>query len=339
MANKSFGLTKITTTPDPDLITGWGKRPYSWNSSLAIDHQLTKGVGISAGYYRTIYGGFQTTRNTAVDPSDYDPYSFVAPVDPRLPADISGKTFTGLYDIRPEKYGLVNNVVTLASKYGKMTEIYNGADANFTARLPHGIQASGGWNIGNALSTLVTWPPQTFSKVNQCFVVNSPQDTKFSLSAGGVLQGCETGNPYQNQFKMNAAIPLPWDMQTAVVYQNLPAPGYEANYNMSKGEVKGLIDRTTGLPRALSGGVATVAIDLVQPLSQFLDLRIQQVDVRWTKLFHLGGSQKVQFNFDIYNLLNNASTLWVNNLVGSNWLTPQANLDARLMKFSLQYDF
>ena len=329
MANKAFGGEQIRTTPDPDLITGWGKRPFSWNSSVSVDHQLTKGIGISAGYCHTVYGGFQTTRNTAVDPSDYDPYYFIAPVDPNLPPSISGQVITGLYDIRPEKYGSVNNVVTLASKYGKMTEIYNGADVNFTARLPHSIMASGGFNIGNSLSTLTTWPPNTSSKVNQCFIVNSPQD----------LYNCETGNPYQKQFKMNASIPLPWDMQTAVVYQNLPAPGYEANYTVSKNDIKGLVDRTTGLPRSLSGGASSVTVDIVQPLSQFLDFRIQQVDVRWSKLFHLQGSKKFQFNFDIYNMLNNASTLWVNNTVGSKWLNPQATLNARLFKFSLQYDF
>ncbi len=338
MANNSFGMTKITTTLDPALRTGWGKRAYSWNSSISIDRQLTSSIGVSGGYYHTVYGGFLVTRNTAVNPDDFDPYYFIAPVDPRLPASISGQPITGLYDIRPEKFGQVNNVVTLASNYGTMSEVYNGVDANFTARLPHGVQTSGGWNIGNALSTLTTWPPQTFSKINQCLVVNSPQDLKWQVGSSP-LQGCETGNPYQNQFKMNASLPLPWDMQAAVVYQNLPAPGYEANYTVSKNDVKGLIDRTTGLPRSLSGGASSVTVDIVQPLSQFLDFRIQQVDVRWTKLFRVGGSQKVQFNFDIYNLLNNASTLWVNNLVGSKWLTPQATLDARLVKFSLQYDF
>jgi len=338
MANNAFGGQKITTTLDPALRTGRGKRAYTWASSISIDHQLTGSIGISGGYYHTTYGGFLVTRNTAVDPADFDPYYFVAPVDSRLPADVSGQVITGLYDIRPEKFGQVNNVVTLASNFGKMSEVYNGADVNFSARLRHGIQTSGGWNIGNSLSTLTTWPPQTFSKINQCLVVNSPQDLKWQVGSSP-SQGCETGNPYQSQFKMNASFPLPWDLQTAVVYQNLPAPGYEANYTVSKNDIKGLIDRTTGLPRSLSGGASSVTVDIVQPLSQFLDFRIQQVDVRLSKMIQFKGSNKLQLNFDIYNMLNNASTLWVNNTVGPNWLNPQASLDARLFKFSLQYDF
>lgn len=39
--------------------------------------------------------------------------------------------------------------MTFASKYGRQTDIYNGVDFNFSARLPRGALLSGGVNIGN----------------------------------------------------------------------------------------------------------------------------------------------------------------------------------------------
>jgi len=164
MANRNFGQQIISTTADPNWIQGWGKRPYSWAGSISLDHQLTNGVALTVGFYRTTYGNFTVTRNTAVNPSDFSPYCITAPNDPRLPAGVAGQQICGMYDVNPDKFGLVNNVVTLASNYGNASEYYNGADANIVARLPHGITISGGWNIGNSISLLTTWPGVTTSK-------------------------------------------------------------------------------------------------------------------------------------------------------------------------------
>jgi hypothetical protein len=75
----------------------------------------------------------------------------------------------------------------------------------------------------------------------------------------------------------------------------------------------------------------------VPPLSQFLD-RINQVDVRLSKILRTGRG-RYQLNFDIYNLLNSSAILWVNSTYGANWLSPTSTLDARLIKFGIQYDF
>src|SRR5207302_275200 len=91
MANKNFGQQVISTAADPNWIQGWGKRPYSWAGSLAMERQLANGVALTAGFYRTVFGNFTVTRNTAVTPADFSPYCFTAPNDPRLPASVSGQ--------------------------------------------------------------------------------------------------------------------------------------------------------------------------------------------------------------------------------------------------------
>jgi hypothetical protein len=334
MVNKGFGTPSVSTTPDPNWIQGWGKRPYSWAWSLSVDRQVTQGVALTAGFYRTTYGNFTVTRNTAVTPGDFSPYCFTAPTDPRLPSSVSGQQVCGLYDINPDKYGLVNNVVTLASNYGNASEYYNGGDLNVVARLPRGITVSGGWNIGNSISLLTTWPGVTTSKSNLCVLVNSPQDLHYQVTSG-VATGCQTGNPYQSMIKLNGSVPLPWGLQAAAVYQNLPGPNYGAIYTATNAQI------APSLGRNLSGGVQTVQVDLLQPLSQYFDYRINQLDLRMSKIIRSGG-RKLQLNVDLYNAMNGSYALWTNNNYGTNgstWLRPTSTFDGRLLKFGVQYDF
>jgi len=333
MANKNFGKQLFSTTADPDWIQGWGKRPYSWAGSIAVDHELMPGVALSAGFYRTQYGNFTVTRNTAVNPSDFSPYCITAPADPRLPANVSGQQICGLYDINPDKFGQVANVVTLASNYGNPYEYYNGADVNIVARLPRGINISGGWNLGNSISLLTTWPGVTTSKSNQCVLVNSPEDLKYQI-ASNVATGCESGNPYHSLVKVNGSVPLPWNLQAAAVYQSIPGPNYGAIYTYGNAQIQ-------GLGRALSCNVQTLQIDLLQPLSQYFNYRINQLDLRLSKMFRSGG-HKFQVNVDAYNVMNGSYALWTNNNYGSTgatWLRPTSTFDGRLFKFGVQYDF
>jgi hypothetical protein len=334
MANTNFGQEVISTVPDPDWIQGWGKRGYSWAGSLSVDRQLANGVALTAGYYRTTFGNFTVTRNTNVNPSDYDPYCITAPADPRLPANVSGQQICGLYDINPAKFGSVHNMVTLASNYGNYTEYYNGVDVNLVARLPHRINVAGGWNIGNAISTLQVWPGNVTSQTNQCFVVNSFQDLHFTLS-NGVLTGCATTPPYQNLFKVNGSVGLPWDLQAAAVFQTIPGPNYDAIYTATTQQI------AQTLHRPLAGNVQSVQINLVQPLSQFADYRINQLDVRLSKILRLPRG-RFQLNLDVYNALNGSYVLWGSTVYGTdgaNWRKPTSTLDGRLVKFGAQYDF
>jgi hypothetical protein len=323
MTNKAFGKAVITTRPDPDWITGWGKRGYTWMGSLSMDHELAPGVSVNAGYYRTWSGNFTVTDNRAVTPKDYDPYCITGPVDSRLPADISGQKICGFYDISEAKFGVVDNFVTLAKNFGKQTEIYNGADAQFTARLPKGAQLAGGWNVGNSVSVLVNFPGDTTAKTNNCFVVDSPQQ----------LHNCESTNPYRHQFRMNGSIPLPRDVQMALVYQNLVGTNQTALYTVRTADIK------PTLGRDLAGRTSNATLDLYPPFTYFEDGRINQLDARFSKLFN-AGKKRIRANFDIYNTLNNAAVLQVRGTYNTtNWLQPTQILNARLFKLSFQVDF
>jgi hypothetical protein len=47
MQNQSFGQLQVRNRPDPNWITGWGKRGYNWQASVSVDHQLWPGVARS----------------------------------------------------------------------------------------------------------------------------------------------------------------------------------------------------------------------------------------------------------------------------------------------------
>jgi hypothetical protein len=320
LANSAFGKPQISTVPDGDWITGWGRRGYNWELSLGVDHELLPGFAINAGYYRRWFGNFAVNDNTLVTPADYDPYCITAPADARL-GSISGSQICGLYDIKPEKFGQVFTARTLASNFGKQTEVYNGVDLNFALRLRNGAMASGGWNIGN---TFVAGSNAgiTFSKSNQCFVVDSPQQ----------LYNCESQNPYQSRIKLNGSYPLPRGLQAAVVYQNLPAAVYGAAYTVSTTAI------APSLGRQLAGGTRNVTIELLPTGSGYVDQRVNQFDARFSKILRAGG-MRWQGNVDVYNLFNSSAVLQVNSTYGPNWRQPTQILDARLLKFSIQADF
>ena len=319
MDNASFGQTVINTNPASDFMSGFGKRQFNWQASLGIDHEIKPGIALSATYYRRWFGNFTVTDNTLVTSSDYDPFCITAPSDERL-GSVSGSQICGLFDIKPAKFGQVANEVGLAKKFGKPTEIYNGFDLNFAVRLKNGARVSGGWNVGNTFVSGAAGGT-TFSRTNNCFVVDSPQQ----------LYNCKSDNPYQHRVRVNGWYPLPWDMQIAATFQNLPSANYAANYTVANAAIQ------PSLGRPLSGAT-NITIDLLPAGSAYLDERITQLDLRLTKSVRFG-SRKVQANFDVFNVFNANTVLQVNSTFGPNWLRPTQILDARLLKFSMQIDF
>ena len=131
----TFGqVTASSTHRAADALGGLNKQNYSWQSSVSVQRQLRANMAIDVGYFRTSQGGFLAIDNQLVTPADYDPFCITAPVDPRLPSNVSGKQFCGNYDIKPQKFGLVDNLITQASHYGRQSEVYDGFDFTLNSR-------------------------------------------------------------------------------------------------------------------------------------------------------------------------------------------------------------
>ncbi len=149
LSDLTFGLVRPATVGRaPDSLGGFNKDSYNWQTSLALQHELRPNMALNLGYYRTWYGNFLVTDNLAVTPADYDHFCITAPTDSRLPDSVSGKPICGLYDIKPPKFGLVDNLVTQASHYGDRSEVFNGIDVSLNTRFGGGGIFQGGVSIG-----------------------------------------------------------------------------------------------------------------------------------------------------------------------------------------------
>jgi hypothetical protein len=334
ISNLAFGLNNPNnTTYSNDVNLGYGARSNNWQTSVTVDRQLRSNISVGAGYYRTVWGGFQVSQNTAVTSgfADYTPYCVTAPADSRLPNG-GGYEICGLYDVNP---GKASQVVTLVSeapaKNGNQKEIYNGFDIVLNVRLQHHININGGLNSGRT----ETDNCKILAKGMQFGSGTTPRTTDY----------CDVKPPWKasTQVKFSGAIPLPYAFQVATTYQNLPAIPYTGTMTFTNAQVAASPSNPNGLPRDLSAGAnATVNIPLIKPNSQY-EKRIQQLDFRFSRTFKIAGGKRLEPQFDIYNALNASPILSVNNTYGTNgnsgWRTPQQILAGRLMKFGFNLTF
>ena len=128
-------------------MQGFNKQFNNWQASVTFQHELTQGLALNVGYFRTWYGGYQAMKNEAVPASGYDSYCITAPKDSRLPGG-GGNRICGLYDIKPEFFGRVDNLVTQSSNFGDgQKQVYNGLDLSLSGRFGQGAQFSGGLRL------------------------------------------------------------------------------------------------------------------------------------------------------------------------------------------------
>jgi hypothetical protein len=80
-----------------------------------------------------------------------------------------------------------------------------------------------------------------------------------------------------------------------------------------------------------------VTIPLLTP-NALTENRGQQIDLRFSKKIRMGRS-RLQGNFDIYNLTNQADILTEQATFGAVWKQPTSILTGRLIKFSGEISF
>jgi hypothetical protein len=315
----SFGQIRAANTRYADDATsGTNTQFYNWRFSTSVQRELAPNIALNVGYHRTWYGGFLATDNLAVTPSDFNPYCVNAPSDTRLPN--AGAQVCGLFDLRPELFGRVDNLVTKASNYGDQTRVYNGFDATLNARFGSGGVFSGGLASGRTVT-------------NDCFIVDSPQQARDGF--------CNISPPWsaETQVKFMIIYPLPGGLQVSSIYQNIPGIPRAASYVATNAEVRPSLGRDLGACGGRTPCTAsTAAFDLFPQRTDYEE-RLQQVDLRFSRLFRFGERTRLQGALDIYNLANSGNVLNMTTRYGSAWLNAIQIMGGRLMKVSVQLDF
>ncbi len=317
----TFGQLIVSTTYDPDTITGWLKRRNNWEFSTSITQELMPRMSIDVAYFRRVQGDYTVTDNRDVTPADYDPYCVTAPVDDRLPT--SGQQICGLYDLNPSKFGAQfadDNFVTYADHFGKRSVVFNGVDVTFNARPTSRFFINGGFATGQDVD-------------DDCgVIVDSPQKVYCHAPSGWITQVKATGS-----------YTLPWDINIGGVVQNHQGQEIRASWSYTRA--------ATTLDRNFAGGNATTTrtVNLIAPGTMFTGRRTQ-VDLRFGKTFRLAGARRLQVMADIYNTFNSNAPVGansqagetppgINNTYGNNWLQPLNILQGRYVKFGAQFNF
>ncbi len=329
-SNLNFGKPNVDTRFGENAVGGFNTQFYNWQTSLSIQHQLRPGIALNLGYFRTWYGGFLATDNLAVGPVDYDSYCFTAPVDSRLPN--SGQQLCGLYDIKPAAFGKVDNLVTKASSVGKQSQVYNGVDATINARFGQGGQLSGGVSVGRTV-TDYCYQNSDASLLTQGGVAADPRTQAF----------CHSAPPWSasTQVKFLAVYPLPWDIQTSAIYQNSSGIPVAASYVATNAEIRPLIGRNLGSCGTAATCTATVTFNLIAPNTLY-EPRIQQLDLRFSRVFRLRGTARLRGGLDVYNVFNASNVLNMNTTYsppGGVWRDATQILGGRLLRLGAQFDF
>ena len=196
VSNLNFGNSIPTTVYDPSALTNRG---YNWEVQTGIQHELMPQVSVSAIYVRRWFGNLRATDNTAVSSANFSQYCINAPVDPNLPGG-GGYQQCGLYDVNPTQFGLVSNVISVDTS---LQQVFNGVDLTSSARLPHGIVASGGVSIGRTRTN------DCGDASNLSFAFASATGST-SIVAPRTSAFCDVRPPFQPNVKVLVVYPLPW---------------------------------------------------------------------------------------------------------------------------------
>lgn len=338
LSDAGFGGVRATTRYDDEVSSGFGVRPYNWEGSVGVQHEVTPDLAVGAAYFRRWYGNHTVLDNVLVSPDDYDPFCLTAPTHPSLPGG-GGNEICGLYDISPEKYGQFDSVLIPASRLGKVTEFWNGVDLTFDVRLAAGARLGGGLSAGKTVFDNCGLQGQADNPVGGALsALNSA-----AVTAGGGFSGepnivaspsmrfCHQETPFLTQLKLSGVLPLPWSLQASASFQNLPGPEITAQFVATSAQV------AESLGRPLAGGQRTTTIELIQPDAVY-GPRISQLDFRLSRTFQFGNT-RVQPMLDLYNATNANPTLAINNRFGSQWLRPTQIMDGRIAKIGVQIDF
>ena len=336
-SNANFGRSVLTNVFAEDVYSGFGTRRYNWEYSVGIEHEILPRMALDVSYWRRVQGNFSVTDNVLVGPGDFDPYCVTAPDDPRLPN--AGQQVCGLYDVNPASFGQVRNDIVRAEPNGHtMEQVFDGIDVTVNSRVSSDLFLYGGVSLGR-------------TRFDDCGArPDSPAAPPvLALTAGGAGTGggwdsqeaaglilpkghhCRVSPPFfRPGWKLSGAYTLPWyDVQLSGFLQNLPGVPILATWNAPASAIE------PSLGRPLAGGARSAEVHLIAPGTLFAD-RLNQLDIRVSKIFRFDADRELRLMLDAYNMLNDNAPLAINDTYGPQWQVPLNVLLARFVKFGAQ---
>jgi Carboxypeptidase regulatory-like domain len=343
--NLNFGNPFSTTVVNPAVLHGWGVRPYDWQYSAEIQHELLPRVAVDVAYSRRVWGNHFFTDNRALTPADFDTATITAPSNPNLPNG-GGYPVTFVTRNSRSSIGAVDNYYTFAKDYGDVTTYWHGVDFTVNARTENGITFQGGTSTGRGVRDYCA----ITAALPELYV------TAGSVLANAQKDACAVTEPWLTTYRSSVTYTLPKiDVLLAGSLRSTPnsqpstintfvatnGASVPANYNVTTP-----ILQASTLGRALAPGLTFQTVDLTLPGQVYPD-RINSVDLRVAKVVRFGRTS-TNVGFDFYNLLNANTGTAFNSVYDSNpatplnqitWLRPTSILQPRFARFNVTVNF
>jgi hypothetical protein len=301
---------------------------YNVESTASIQHEVLKGVSVTAGWYHREYFNLRRRFNTGVALTDFTPFTLYSPIDG------TPITYNNISSAKVSQ--IATNLVDQNAPDRSMK--YNGFEYNFNARIGK-VNIFGGGMSERILTNTCDdgWNPNLLLYCDQN----------------------QTGVPFRTQFKVAGSVPLKYGINFGVAFQSLPGyvQGTTAQYaltgvsgpsgittNASPAGVGTvwLITKTTAytasspcvakgtcaVGQLVDGSMtqASLSVPLIAPQTEFGD-RINQLDINFTKNIRIG-KFNIQPKLDLFNLLNVAS---VTSVLGLNYGTAAYNVPSVIL--------
>jgi len=345
MSNPNFGTTINPLTVDPDTTSGWNKREYSWDLTAGITQEVAPRVSVGVDYIRRSWGNLRTTVNRALTPADFDTFVYNVPQDPRLPGG-GGYQLT-FRDVKPGKFGILDNFQTFSDKVGGASNTFNGVDVTVTARL-RDVTIQGGTSTGNIVE-------------DECGVVAAHPEIYIFTGWGGTLDFFKQFNPSLGQWPASfchresgwhtnikglASYNIPKiDVLLSGTWHSVPYPGNNFPSITSQslgGQVLAISGLDFNLGRPLASGNPIEFLNIVEPGKLNYE-RLSQADLRIGKNLRFGRTRTL-VSLDIFNVFNsNTPDVYQTNYTApgptSTYLNPLSITVGRFFKVSAQLDF
>jgi hypothetical protein len=324
----NFANPNALTIVNPDVLHGWGVRPYDWQFGASVQQEILPRTSVEVGYARRWFNNFFVYDNINLAASDFSLVTLTAPTNSKLP---NGGGYPVSYYVPNAGVNTSNiqNRYTFASDYGDWSNYWHGVDITLNARL-RGFNVQAGSSTGRA----VTDNCAVVAKVPELLNPALTNPSAFPPPATQLSDSCHKAESWQTQFRGYAAYTIPRvDVLVSTIFRSQPNSTF------------GFGATPEGNSTGLSANYATtingqaVNLNLLEPGVEFAD-RINQLDARFGKILRFG-RMRTSVAVDFLNIFNsNTGTMFQTNYGdGSGYLVPTAILNPRLARLNVTIDF
>jgi hypothetical protein len=337
----NFGQLGGLTTTDPNVLKGWGVRPYDTQINVSIQQQVLPRTSVEFGYYRRSFYNFFVTDNLNLAASDFQTYTFNAPTDPRL-GSTSGQPVS--YVI-PKPNVNINNIRNLYTSVGAITgndsdwsNYWHGFDFTVTARGGHGLSVNFGTSTGRSIQDNCAVTAKVPEMQNFYLTTGNAGFSGFSNGIFNLASSCRKEEDWQTSARgfVTYIIPKADVLISAIVRSSLnSAFGFGST---PEGNSTGLSANIAQVPYpTIPTAPAGYGFNMYAPGKVYSD-RVNITDVRFGKIVNYKGT-RMNFAIDLLNLFNTNTATGFQQNFGATFMSPTAIVSARVAKINITVDF